>query len=122
MACIGEEIPGEPCLPLLLPLVEVEGAREKFPSVGRVEGGGRDTSCVMGEGLQSELVSGERVEGERVLGGGGGGGLIGGEREGLQEARVREVTVGGSIAATTEGLWGDKEVSGVLVVWCVRSL
>ena len=65
---------------------------------------------------------GEGGGGERRGSLGGGGGLIGGEREGLLEARVREVTVGGSIAATTEGLWGDKEVSGVLVVWCVRSL
>lgn len=69
MAWIGEETPcvvTSVCWP---PLTLADGVRGKFLlSDGRVAGAGRDTSWVMGEGLQSELVSGERVEGEREVG------------------------------------------------------
>ena len=57
VAWIGEGTPS--------PVGVTEEEREgKFLSEGRVEGAGRATSWVMGEGLQSELVMGERVEGE----------------------------------------------------------
>ena len=106
VAWIGDERPCDSAS-----VVGVAERVGKSLSEGRVEGAGRATSCVMGEGLQSELVMGESVVGDKEEGPGGASEACCCERDfGCGAERCGELT-------KVRGLLGVKMLVCATVEW-----